>query len=81
MGGYTYNDIFLGVLPFFHIYGLAVIMLLGLKAGSKIVTLPKFEPESFLTALQDNKVIYNILISLLFFPIIIYSARFLFSKF
>ena len=44
------------VLPFFHIYGMVVITCASLLSGSKTVTLPRFEPEMFLNALQSNKV-------------------------
>jgi len=42
-----------GVLPFFHIYGMTVIMNLGLLRRATIVTLPRFELEAFLQVLQD----------------------------
>jgi acyl-CoA synthetase (AMP-forming)/AMP-acid ligase II len=45
-----------GVLPFFHIYGMVVIMNLGLMRGATIVTLPRFELEPFLQVLQDWRV-------------------------
>jgi acyl-CoA synthetase (AMP-forming)/AMP-acid ligase II len=47
---------FVGVLPFFHIYGLVVVLNLGLMRGATIVTLPRFELEPFLKALQDWRV-------------------------
>ena len=43
----------LGVLPFFHIYGMVIIMMHGLMRGATIVTMPKFEFEPFLKVLQD----------------------------
>ena len=43
----------LGVLPFFHIYGMVIILFHGLMRGSTIVTMPKFEFEPFLKVLQD----------------------------
>ena len=43
----------LGVLPFFHIYGMVIIMMHGLMRGAIIVTMPKFEFEPFLKVLQD----------------------------
>jgi acyl-CoA synthetase (AMP-forming)/AMP-acid ligase II len=43
----------LGVLPFFHIYGMVIIMMHGLMRGAAIVTMPKFEFEPFLKVLQD----------------------------
>jgi len=42
-----------GVLPFFHIYGMVVVMNLGLLRGSTCVTLQKFDLEAFLRILQD----------------------------
>ncbi|HLG56914.1 MAG TPA: AMP-binding protein [Vicinamibacterales bacterium] len=43
----------LGVLPFFHIYGMVVILNFGLMRGATIVTLPRFELEAFLGVLQQ----------------------------
>jgi acyl-CoA synthetase (AMP-forming)/AMP-acid ligase II len=43
----------LGVLPFFHIYGMVIIMMHGLMRGAAIVTMPKFEFEPFLKVLQE----------------------------
>jgi len=42
-----------GVLPFFHIYGMVAILNFGLMRGATVVTLPRFELESFLRVLQD----------------------------
>jgi acyl-CoA synthetase (AMP-forming)/AMP-acid ligase II len=42
-----------GVLPFFHIYGLVVVLLYGIMRGTTVVALPRFELESFLKMLQD----------------------------
>ena len=46
----------LGVMPFYHIYGLTVIMNLVLYSGATIVTMPRFELEAFLRVLQDHRV-------------------------
>jgi acyl-CoA synthetase (AMP-forming)/AMP-acid ligase II len=43
----------LGVLPFFHIYGMVIILMHGFMRGATIVTLPKFEFEPFLNVLQE----------------------------
>jgi 4-coumarate--CoA ligase len=40
----------------YHIYGLTVVLLGGLVAGLQLVTVPRFEPEPFLKALQDYHV-------------------------
>jgi acyl-CoA synthetase (AMP-forming)/AMP-acid ligase II len=50
------HDTMIAVLPFFHIYGMNVIMNLGLFNGATIVTMPRFELEQFLHAMQTYKV-------------------------
>jgi acyl-CoA synthetase (AMP-forming)/AMP-acid ligase II len=44
------------VLPFFHLYGQAVLMAAGLWQGGTLVTMPRFELEQFLAILQDYRV-------------------------
>jgi acyl-CoA synthetase (AMP-forming)/AMP-acid ligase II len=46
----------IAVLPFFHIYGLSVLLNMMLEKGCTLVTLARFELETFLKALQDYKV-------------------------
>ena len=53
---FTENDTLVCVLPLFHIYGLMVILNLGLRKGSTIVTMPRFELEQFLRLVQDHGV-------------------------
>ena len=48
----------LNVLPFYHIYGLAIILGGRLYIGSKLVVLSRFEPLTFLQAIQDYKVCF-----------------------
>ncbi len=50
------DDVVIGVLPFFHIYGLNVVMNLALRRGATIVTMPRFELEAFLGLLRDHRV-------------------------
>ena len=45
-----------GVLPFFHIYGMVVIMSFGLMRGATVVTMPRFDFEPFLKVLQDWRI-------------------------
>jgi acyl-CoA synthetase (AMP-forming)/AMP-acid ligase II len=54
--GFTEDDVMIGVLPFFHIYGLTVILNLALWRGATVVTMPKFELDQFLRLLQDHRV-------------------------
>jgi acyl-CoA synthetase (AMP-forming)/AMP-acid ligase II len=42
-----------GVLPFFHIYGMTVIMNFGMMRGATVVTLPRFDLEAFLGILEQ----------------------------
>ena len=46
----------IAVLPFFHIYGLTVLMNQGLAWGCAVVTLPRFDLEQFLRTIQDQRV-------------------------
>jgi acyl-CoA synthetase (AMP-forming)/AMP-acid ligase II len=50
------DDVAIGVLPFFHIYGMTVIMNLGLRAGATTVTMPRFDLEQFLATIQEHRV-------------------------
>jgi acyl-CoA synthetase (AMP-forming)/AMP-acid ligase II len=50
------GDTLIGVLPFFHIYGMTVIMNQGLRAGATIVTMPRFDLEQFLDLLEEHTV-------------------------
>ena len=50
------DDVLIGVLPFFHIYGQTVIMNQGLRAGATIVTMPRFDLEQFLDLIAEHGV-------------------------
>jgi long-chain acyl-CoA synthetase len=50
------DDIALGVLPFFHIYGMTAAMNAPLYAGGSIVLLPRFEVESVMKTIQEEKI-------------------------
>ncbi len=50
------DDVLIGVLPFFHIYGMTVIMNLGLRSGATIVTMPRFDLDQFLGLLEQHSV-------------------------
>lgn len=51
----TNQDVLPCVLPFFHIYGLTVTLLSKLAQGCKLVTLPKFAPDTFLNSVIGYK--------------------------
>jgi acyl-CoA synthetase (AMP-forming)/AMP-acid ligase II len=50
------DDTLIGVLPFFHIYGMTVILNQGLMAGATIVTMPRFDLEQFLELIERHRV-------------------------
>jgi acyl-CoA synthetase (AMP-forming)/AMP-acid ligase II len=52
----TGDDRVIGVLPFFHIYGMTVVMNGALREGATIVTMPRFDLESFLSLVQTHQI-------------------------
>ncbi|HLM24794.1 MAG TPA: AMP-binding protein [Pyrinomonadaceae bacterium] len=50
------TDTLICVLPLFHIYGLVVVLNMGLYSGATVVLMPRFDLESFLKAVQDYEV-------------------------
>ncbi len=50
------NEVVIAVLPFFHIYGMQVLMNAVLYNGATLVTMPRFDLEQFLTLVQQHKV-------------------------
>jgi acyl-CoA synthetase (AMP-forming)/AMP-acid ligase II len=50
------DDVIMAVLPFFHIYGMQVLMNCGLAIGATIITMPKFDLELFLRLHQDHRI-------------------------
>ncbi len=50
------EDVIIAVLPFFHIYGMQVLMNTGLTAGATIITMPRFDLEQFLQLHQTHQI-------------------------
>jgi acyl-CoA synthetase (AMP-forming)/AMP-acid ligase II len=50
------DDVQAAVLPFFHIYGLTIILNSGLLGGATVVTVPRFEPGTYLRTLAEHRV-------------------------
>jgi acyl-CoA synthetase (AMP-forming)/AMP-acid ligase II len=48
------DEKFIAVLPFFHIYGMQVLMNTGLRAGATVITMPRFDLEQFLQLHMDH---------------------------
>jgi len=52
----TRDDVVLAVLPFFHIYGLMLILFDGLRHGSTLICMPRFDFVQFLECVQAYRV-------------------------
>lgn len=49
------EEIVLGALPFFHVYGMTTVMILSILQASKMVLIPKPDPEVFLKTIQSQR--------------------------
>lgn len=49
------EEVVLGVLPFFHVYGMTTVMNLSVMYGAKMILLPKFDPEEVLKTIQKHR--------------------------
>jgi len=65
------DEVLIAVLPFFHIYGMQVLMNSGLRAGATVVTMPRFDLEEFLELHQR----YGITRSFVAPPIVVALAK------
>ncbi len=50
------DDTCLGVLPLHHIYGLNVVLMLSLLAGSSVVLVERFDPTSALDTIAEHRI-------------------------
>jgi len=64
-------DQVLAVAPFFHAVGLIVLACRTLFAGATLVTLPRFEVEGFLAAVQDHRITQSVVVP----PIVLALAQ------
>jgi acyl-CoA synthetase (AMP-forming)/AMP-acid ligase II len=67
----TEDEKIMAFLPFFHIYGMTVIMNQGLYQGATLVSMPRFELEPCLQAVQDHRVTRFFLVP----PIVVLLAK------
>jgi acyl-CoA synthetase (AMP-forming)/AMP-acid ligase II len=61
----------LGVLPFFHIYGLVVVLNNTLREGGTVVTMPRFDFEGMLAAIEKHGITHAFVVP----PIVLALAR------
>ncbi len=65
------EDVVLGVLPLFHIFGMNVVMNTGLATGCSLVLMPRFDLEDFLGAIQRHRITFVFLVP----PILLALAK------
>ena len=65
------GDVAIAVLPFFHIYGMQVLMNGVLHYGATAVTMPRFDLEEYLRIIQDHRVTHSYVVP----PIILAMAK------
>jgi len=70
-GAQDEQNVHVAILPFYHIYGLTLMLNSVLDEGATVVTLPRFELEGFLDTLQRYKVTFACLVP----PIILGLAK------
>ena len=68
---FHHDDTLLCVLPLFHIYGLVVVLNMGLHLGATIVIMPRFDLELFLELIQK----YRVTLSHVVPPIVLKLAK------
>jgi acyl-CoA synthetase (AMP-forming)/AMP-acid ligase II len=68
---YTHSDRTLGILPFYHIYGMIVLMNFPMYKGGECVTLPRFDLEQFLQTIEKYQITHLYLVP----PIILALAK------
>lgn len=69
--GINRDDVVMGLLPCYHIYGMTVVMSLPIRQGATVVSLPKFDPALFLESVQKYKCSFMPLVP----PIISFLAK------
>jgi acyl-CoA synthetase (AMP-forming)/AMP-acid ligase II len=65
------GEVMLSVLPFFHIYGMQVLMNLALSVGGTVVTMPRFDLEQFCELAQQHRVRLGVVVP----PIVLAMAK------
>ncbi|MGV9825860.1 MULTISPECIES: AMP-binding protein [unclassified Gordonia (in: high G+C Gram-positive bacteria)] len=56
--GMASDDVIMAVLPFFHIYGMTVLLNAALRVRASLVVMPRFDLVEFLESIQKYKVTY-----------------------
>lgn len=67
----TQDDTMICIVPMYHLYGLHVVMNLGLVQGATLITLPRFDLNQFLEVLQK----YEVTVAPLVPPLVLALSR------
>jgi len=67
----TDDSIMLGILPFYHIYGIAKLVHFPFSQGCPVVIQTKFEPEKFCSVIQRFRVTHSLVVP----PVLVVLAR------
>ena len=65
------EEVLIGILPFYHVYGMVVVMSGAIRAGGTLVTMPRFDLQQFLELLQKHGVTMAYLVP----PIVLALAK------
>ncbi|TDL27415.1 acetyl-CoA synthetase-like protein [Rickenella mellea] len=65
------KDVFIGVLPFYHIYGVVKLLIFPFVNGAPVVLLQRFEPVAFCKTIETYKVTVGLIVP----PILVVLAR------
>ena len=65
------DEVLIGILPFYHIYGMTVILSTALRLGATVITMPRFDLEQFLDLHQRYRITTDYLVP----PIILALAK------
>jgi long-chain acyl-CoA synthetase len=52
------NGKVVAVAPFFHIFGMTMVLLLGLRMGWNLMTVPRFQPDAVMERIRDEGPVY-----------------------
>ena len=52
------NGKVVAVAPFFHIFGMTMVLLFGLRRGWNLLTVPRFQPDAVMAMIRDEKPVY-----------------------
>jgi len=65
------RETMIGILPFYHIYGMVCLMSCALRVGATVVTMPRFDLEQFLQLVERHKITMGYIVP----PIVLALAK------